>query len=874
MALLARLPRGQRREHIAELLWPESDRARARRSLRQALFHLSKNVKADIVVSDESTSTLAINEDLLDVDVWQFEAAVKGDEYERVVELYGGPFLAGWGSKLGREAEHTIEAENSRILVGLAVAHSRLVKASLKARRFEDAARYARAYVDLNPLDEDAQATLVRTLRAAGDEVGALAAFEAYQTLLGSSLQEEPDERLRKMVETVREELLSGPAELETERGSENETALPATGAKPTSRNLTDAPASTAPPWYRAPHWLARRSLLTLVLGVVAPVAILALGLALWNLWVLRDDSRLPRGEPIGPIYAVIGEAGGGELVRVDVGYGDADIEPVGRSPTDRPAPDGRSVAELRPAEDGWDIAVRDVDSGEEIRVMRRAGDELPAGWSPDSRYLLYWESTILGEGRDVTHRLHAWDSQTGEVRPVTDLESRSETAAVWSPDGSRIALVGVAGGSPDVYVSDADGAETVNVSRSPAWDGSPAWSADGGRVAFVRRRDDGWSEIYTVRSDGSDLRAAVEVEGTVMTPLWSSPMVLVFVRDLNGSRDLWAVDITTGEMRQLTRRGDVSSVVVNIQRARDPAWIETVTILPDERTVSPGQHLRLTALLVDSRGDTLPSGYAVRWTVGGDAITATGEPGVFRVREPGTADVVASVGGWRSDTLRLVSLALARDSALLAFEESWTGDLETAGWRPFGQPEPYTVGQDGPEDGGLLVNNGDQHFYSGVSTPGRFRLDGGLTVEAYGRAAFTGKLGQVYAIALYRELTVDSAGALGSPVLEFGMSGTAEDKPAEAWIAGGGRRDALPVPDGAGDWRRYALQVDEEGRVQLIVDGRLYWRTAWRVPDVQEPVHVVLGYQSYETRVAHGTLRIYEAPVYVLPRIPPEVGS
>lgn len=873
MALLARLPKGQRREHIAELLWPESDRARGRRSLRQALFHLSKNVEAEIVVSDDATSTLAVNEDLLEVDVREFEAAVKGEDYERAAALYGGPFLAGWGSKLGREAEHSIEAENSRLLVGLAVAYSRLVTRSLRARRFDDATRYARAYVDLNPLDENAQATLVKTLRASGDEVGALAAFEAYQTLLGSSLQEQPDERLREMVETVREELLSGPANVEMEAEPESEPGPPAaaTGSPP---ERAGASAAAAPAWYRTPHWRARRTLLTLVLGVVAPLVILALGLTLWNLRALSEESPLPRSEPMEPIFAVIGEAGSGELVRVDVGDGGADFESVGRPASERPAPDGQHVAVLTPAEDGWDIAVYDSDSKEEIRVTRRAGDELPAGWSPDGRYLLYWESTILGEGRDIAHRLYVWDSETGEARPLTELESRSETAAIWSPDGSRIAFVGSAGGSPDVYVIGADGTELTNISNSPAWDDSPAWSADGGRVAFVRRRDDGWSDIYTVRADGSDLRAAVEVEGTVRTPLWSSPMVLVFVRDLNGSRDLWAVDITTGEMRQLTRRGDFSSVVVNIQHARDPAWIEKVIILPDERAVSPGQHLRLTAVLLDSRGDTLPSDYDVRWTAVGDAIDATGQPGAYRVLKPGTAEVVASVGGWRADTLSLVALGLARDSVPLAFDERWTAGLENAGWRAFGQPAPYVVEGGGPDGAGFLVNNGDQHFYSGVSTPGRFRLDGGLTVEAYGRARFTGKLGQVYAIALYRELALDSAGALGTPLLEFGISGAAEDRPAEAWLAGGGRRDALPVPDGVGDWHRYALQVDEQGRVQVIVDGRLYWRAAWRLADVQEPAHVVLGYQSYETEVGHGPLRIHEGPLYTLPQIPPEVGS
>jgi Tol biopolymer transport system component len=46
-----------------------------------------------------------------------------------------------------------------------------------------------------------------------------------------------------------------------------------------------------------------------------------------------------------------------------------------------------------------------------------------------------------------------------------------------------------------------ADGSERRNLSRHPAHDSDPAWSPDGGRIAFLSRRD-GKQEIYVVNAD------------------------------------------------------------------------------------------------------------------------------------------------------------------------------------------------------------------------------------------------------------------------------------------------------------------------------------------------------------------------------------
>ncbi len=63
---------------------------------------------------------------------------------------------------------------------------------------------------------------------------------------------------------------------------------------------------------------------------------------------------------------------------------------------------------------------------------------------------------------------------------------SRSDPA--WSPDGRKIAFLGMADdGNTDVYVVRADGLGRKRLTRHPGVDGNPAWSPDGRKIAFTR---------------------------------------------------------------------------------------------------------------------------------------------------------------------------------------------------------------------------------------------------------------------------------------------------------------------------------------------------------------------------------------------------
>ncbi len=58
------------------------------------------------------------------------------------------------------------------------------------------------------------------------------------------------------------------------------------------------------------------------------------------------------------------------------------------------------------------------------------------------------------------------------------------------------VAFVSQSDGIGEIYVMDADGSNQVRLTNNTAFDGVPAWSPDGSKIAFASRRRDGNIEI------------------------------------------------------------------------------------------------------------------------------------------------------------------------------------------------------------------------------------------------------------------------------------------------------------------------------------------------------------------------------------------
>jgi Tol biopolymer transport system component len=142
-------------------------------------------------------------------------------------------------------------------------------------------------------------------------------------------------------------------------------------------------------------------------------------------------------------------------------------------------------------------------------------------------------------------------------------------SAARWSPDRSKIVFESTRSGASAVFVMNANGSHPTRLAAGRA----PAWSPDGGRIAFI-----GDGSVTVMNADGS-ARHPLVTGRQPDTPAWSpdghsiaysamnsARCILIFFDPLC-ARDLYVVDVNGGGNRQLTFAPDA------LARSHDPAW-------------------------------------------------------------------------------------------------------------------------------------------------------------------------------------------------------------------------------------------------------------------------------------------------------------
>ncbi|MHB8838274.1 MAG: hypothetical protein ACYC7F_04910 [Gemmatimonadaceae bacterium] len=224
--------------------------------------------------------------------------------------------------------------------------------------------------------------------------------------------------------------------------------------------------------------------------------------------------------------------------------------------------PTSRYLAYTAMADDGLNVVVRDLQSGQARRMPRMGSSNFTPTFSPDGGTLVY---SAGDDGTDL-YAVSAFGS--GErPRRVTFGRGTPTSSPTFSPDGRKIAYISGRLGHPEVYITDADGTNAELLTETPSGDrpyrSDPDWSPDGRAVAFTSQEGPNLQVMMISIRD----RRIRQLTGDARNenPSWApDARHLVFTSTRSGAKQLWVLDSESGRARQLTRGVGV---------ARQAAW-------------------------------------------------------------------------------------------------------------------------------------------------------------------------------------------------------------------------------------------------------------------------------------------------------------
>ena len=196
-----------------------------------------------------------------------------------------------------------------------------------------------------------------------------------------------------------------------------------------------------------------------------------------------------------------------------------------------RPAwsPDGKFIIYNAPAlngslANGLDIWRVSFTGGDPVDLSNREGDETDAAWSPDGKTICF----TAVDPKTAKKQLYLMDADGRNIRPIAS--GYIESQGIWSPDGRNLFLV-IASGSASYFAQRAVDAGYTKVTpfdtnQSHGRLGQvtdPAFSSDGGRVAYTRMKNrDRWIGVVDYQSKGANF-SLITKTGKDYDPAWSA---------------------------------------------------------------------------------------------------------------------------------------------------------------------------------------------------------------------------------------------------------------------------------------------------------------------------------------------------------------
>ncbi len=214
---------------------------------------------------------------------------------------------------------------------------------------------------------------------------------------------------------------------------------------------------------------------------------------------------------------------------------------PATVKPTQGPTPrgGGGQIAFVSERAGAPQIFLMNVDGSEVKQLTLIPDGACQPAWSPDGQRLLFITPCSGKAERYSGAAIYMMNVDGTDIQPFITLVG-GVFDADWSQSG--VAFTYLESGQPRVWVANANGGDSRQISQPRASDSHPSWSPDGARLAFVNTSRVGAPIIYWMNKDGSFNGSSpdqVSRDQLVSSPKWASAGDLItYVVD----QQIWVV--------------------------------------------------------------------------------------------------------------------------------------------------------------------------------------------------------------------------------------------------------------------------------------------------------------------------------------------
>jgi serine/threonine-protein kinase len=295
-------------------------------------------------------------------------------------------------------------------------------------------------------------------------------------------------------------------------------------------------------------------------------------------------------------------------------------------------SPDGTRLVYAGEAGGFRQLFVRTLATGDERRLTHSRHDDIQPAWSPDGQGLAFVRANTA-DGKLEPSDINGWYFEGGDIWNL-DLASGKETKLVddafgpaWSPDGGRLAFDARWGGPRRIWIADARGRNARQIttdSNDAVVHAGARWSPDGTRLVF-RRIEKTKSDIAVADPASASVVRLTDDIVTDMDPAWAPDgRSVYFASARGGGLNLWRVPVAAGHAagpaQQLTTgagddvqptpspKGDrIAFAVLGIN---SDIW--RLPVSPQTGRVTGSPEVVVGTTRVESRGAWSPDGSAI----------------------------------------------------------------------------------------------------------------------------------------------------------------------------------------------------------------------------------------------------------------------